>query len=82
MEQSLLIINGIRSEKTIAGIAQTGKDLAMLIELVIDRADANTNVGLLFNQFLQTIAAGNDAQDVNLGNAPLRPNKADCNNLC
>jgi hypothetical protein len=82
MEQGLLIINGIRSEKPIAGIAQTGKDLAVLIELVVDRTNANANVGLFFNQFLQTIAAGNDAQDVNLGNAPLRPNKADCNNLC
>ena len=81
MEQGLLIINGIRSEKPIAGIAQTGKDLAVLVELVIDRADANTNVGLFFNQFLQTIAAGNDAQDVNLRNAPLRPDKTDCNNM-
>ena len=81
MEQSLLIINGIRSEEPIAGIAQTGKDLAVLIELVVDRTNANANVGLLLNQLLQTIAAGNDAQDVNLGNAPLRPDMTDCNNM-
>ena len=49
MEQSLLIINGIRSEKPIAGIAQTGKDLAVLVELVVDCSDANANVGLFFN---------------------------------
>ena len=77
MEQSLLIINGIRSEKPIAGIAQTGKDLAVLIELVVDRTNANANVGLCFNQLLETIATGNDAQDVNLGNTPLRPDKTD-----
>ena len=82
MEQSLLIINGIRSEEPIAGIAQTGKDLAVLIELVVDRTNANANVGLLLNQLLQTIAAGNDAQDVNLGNAPLHPDETDCNNIC
>lgn len=80
MEQSLLVINGVRSEKPIAGIAQTGKDLAVLVELVIDCTNGNTNVGLFFSQFHQTIAAGNDAQDVNLGNAPLRPTRQICNN--
>ena len=80
MEQSLLVINGVRSEKPIAGIAQTGKDLAVLVELVVDCTNGNTNVGLFFSQFHQTIAAGNDAQDVNLGNAPLRPTRQICNN--
>lgn len=80
MEQSLLVINGVSSEKPIAGIAQTGKDLAVLVELLVDCTNSNTNVGLFFSQFHQTIAAGNDAQDVNLGNAPLRPTRQICNN--
>jgi hypothetical protein len=71
MKEGLLIINGVRTEKPIAGIAQTRKDLALVIELVIDGANGDANVGVGINQLLEAVAAGNDAQDVNLGNAPL-----------
>ena len=78
MEEGLLIINGISAEQPIAGIAQTGKDLTLLINLVIDGADADTNVGMGLHQLLESIAAGNDAQNVNFGDAPLRSDKNDC----
>ena len=82
MEKGLLIINGVRTEKPIAGIAQTRKDLALVVELVIDGANGDANVGVGINQLLEAVAAGNDAQDVNLGNAPLSFGREGLQNMC
>ena len=79
MEEGLLVVNGISAEQPITSIAQTGKDLTLLIKLVIDGADADTNVGMGLHQLLETIAAGNDAQNVNFGDAPLRSDERGCN---
>lgn len=82
MEEGLLVVNGISAEQPITSIAQTGKDLTLLIKLVIDGADADTNVGMGLHQLLETIAAGNDAQNVNFGDAPLRFDMKDCGSVC
>ena len=79
MEEGLLVVNGIRSEQPITSIAQAGKDLALLVKLVIDGANADTNIGVGIHQLFEAIAAGNDAQNVNLGDAPLRSDERDCN---
>lgn len=78
MEEGLLVINGISAEQPITGIAQAGKYLALLVKLVIDGTDADTYVGMGLHQLLETIAAGNDAQNVNFGDAPLRSDERDC----
>ena len=79
MEEGLLVIDGISAEQPITGIAQAGKDLALLIKLVVNGADTDTNVGMGLHQLLETIAAGNDAQNVNFGDVPLRSDERECN---
>ena len=68
-----------KTEQPITSIAQAGKDLALLIKLVVNGADTDTNVGMGLHQLLETIAAGNDAQNVNFVDAPLRSDERDCN---
>ena len=61
----------LRAEDTVTGIAQTGDDVAVIVQLLVQCADIDVHIGVGLMQSLQTLRGSNqtDKLDV-LGTAP------------
>ena len=53
----------LRSEYPVAGVAQTGADIGVLVELSVQMADVDLNVGVRLGQHLEALGSGDDAHE-------------------
>ena len=54
------------SKDSVAGIAETGNDVIVIIELLINRTDEDINIGMSFLENFDSLGSCDDAKEVNV----------------
>lgn len=54
-----------RSENPVAGIAETGNDIAVIVEVAVNRGGVDDNIGVQLMQHFNALGSGNKAHQAN-----------------
>jgi hypothetical protein len=61
MQKSLLVINQGSSELSISRVSQTGQNLTLVRQLIVNYAASNVNIWMSLDDALKSPLGGNDA---------------------
>lgn len=56
----------LRAEDTVAGVAQAGDDVAVVVQLLVQGADIDVHIGVGLMQGLQALGRGHQADELNV----------------
>lgn len=69
----------LRAEDSVARVAETGADIGVLVELSVEVADVELDVGMRLHQRADALGSGDDGHELDLSAAVLLDEVYRCN---